>query len=89
MNPWPSAYTKLGEKTLKIWAADVCAASEKEAEKQSECGEITEVTKNFFCVACGEGSLKITELQLQGKKRMDTAAFLRGFHLEPGMKLGE
>lgn len=89
LNPWPSAYTKLGEKTLKIWAADVCAASEKEAEKQAECGEITEVTKNFFCVACGEGSLKVTELQLQGKKRMDTAAFLRGFHLEPGMKLGE
>ncbi len=83
-NPWPSAYTRLGDKTLKIWAADVC---EKQDPKKQP-GTVTEVAKQDFIVACGEGALKITELQLQGKKRMDAAAFLRGYHLEAGMKLG-
>ena len=84
LNPWPSAYTRLGDKTLKIWAADVC----EKQEPESQPGTVTEVAKQDFTVACGEGALKITELQLQGKKRMDAAAFLRGYHLEAGMKLG-
>ena len=84
LNPWPSAYTKLGDKTLKIWSAQVCERTDENAA----CGEIIDVTKDAICVACGEGALKITELQLQGKKRMDTGAFLRGFRLETGTKLG-
>lgn len=84
LNPWPSAYTRLGDKTLKIWSARVC----ERADDKAACGEIFNITKNTICVACGEGALEITELQLQGKKRMDTGAFLRGFHLEPGSRLG-
>lgn len=84
MNPWPSAYTRLSEKTLKIWDADVC----EEEQAGSACGEIVRVSKDAFYVACGQGLLKINELQLQGKKRMDTAAFLRGYHLEEGSVLG-
>ena len=84
LNPWPSAYTRLGDKTLKIWSADVCERKNPDAVP----GEITEVTKQNFSVCCGEGDLTITELQLQGKKRMDAASFLRGYHLEAGMKLG-
>ncbi|MGI6001253.1 MAG: methionyl-tRNA formyltransferase [Candidatus Merdisoma sp.] len=85
LNPWPSAYTRLGDKTLKIWSADVCGREDQGAA----CGEITKVEKDAFYVACGKGSLKVTELQLQGKKRMDTAAFLRGYHLEAGVRLGQ
>ena len=83
LNPWPSAYTQLDGKTLKVWAADVC-----EGTKANACGEIVDVTKEAVYVACGEGVLKITELQLQGKKRMDTAAFLRGYRVEKGTRLG-
>ncbi len=83
LNPWPSAYTSLDGKTLKVWAAEVC-----ESEKAGICGEIVKVTKDAIYVACGEGALKITELQLQGKKRMDTAAFLRGYRVEAGTHLG-
>jgi methionyl-tRNA formyltransferase len=83
LNPWPSAYTGLDGKTLKIWAADVC-----EDEPSGSCGEIVNVTKDAVYVACGQGTLKISELQLQGKKRMDTASFLRGYHLEKGTCLG-
>ena len=85
LDPWPSAYTRLGDKTLKIWSADVCGREDQGAA----CGEITKVEKDAFYVACGKGSLKVTELQLQGKKRMDTAAFLRGYHLEAGVRLGQ
>ncbi|MCI8557277.1 MAG: methionyl-tRNA formyltransferase [Lachnospiraceae bacterium] len=84
LNPWPSAYTQLSGKTLKIWDADVC----EEEQAKRACGEIVRVTKDAVYVACGQGLLKINELQLQGKKRMDTAAFLRGYHLEKGSILG-
>lgn len=84
LNPWPSAYTQLSGRTLKIWDADVC----EEEQAGRACGEIVRVTKNAVYVACGQGLLKINELQLQGKKRMDTAAFLRGYHLEEGSILG-
>ena len=35
--------------------------------------------------ACGEGVLILTEIQLEGKKRMETEAFLRGYHIENGI----
>lgn len=81
-NPWPSAYTRLGGKTLKIWAADVL-----DEEYEGAFGEIIKVSKNEICVKTGKGTLAIRELQLEGKKRMDTAAFLRGFELKSGVLL--
>lgn len=97
LNPWPSAYTKLNGKTLKIWSADVVKspAGSKESlagleakEKDPAPGSVAAVTKTAILVACGEGMLAITELQLEGKKRMDTAAFLRGYQVETGIVLG-
>lgn len=83
MNPWPSAYTRIGNKMLKIWEADVIAQNDAH-----QPGEIFDVTKDAFCVAAGEGALKILSLQLEGKKRMNTADFLRGYTLENGDCLG-
>lgn len=83
MNPWPSAYTRIGNKMLKIWEADVIA--QKDAHQP---GEIFDVTKDAFCVAAGDGALKILSLQLEGKKRMNTADFLRGYTLANGDCLG-
>lgn len=82
-NPWPSAYTKLGNKTLKIWSADVL-----NEEYEGAFGEIIKVSKNEIYVKTGKGTLSIRELQLEGKKRMDTSAFLRGFDLQSGVLLG-
>lgn len=81
LNPWPSAYTKLKDKTLKIWKAKVLE------DREGTPGEIIEVTKDSFIVATGKGSLAIEELQLEGKKRMETDAFLRGVSIEKGMQL--
>ena len=81
LNPWPSAYTKMDGKTLKIWDADV-----DDSENDSAPGTITEVGKDFIRVATGKGSLKILELQLEGKKRMKTRDFLNGAKIPDRME---
>lgn len=47
-------------------------------------GTVLEVGKDCFTVQTGEGILRISELQIPGKKRMETSAFLRGYTLETG-----
>lgn len=84
-NPWPSAYTHLDGKTLKIWEADV--QEQPEGENTLPAGTVTEVTKKEFKVQTGRGLLVIRELQPEGKKRMSTDAFLRGYKIEPGTRL--
>ena len=78
LNPWPSAYTSYAGKTMKIWAADVA-----DLPGERTPGKI-HVTKNQLFVETGDGVLDVKELQLEGKKRMDTASFLRGFQMEDG-----
>lgn len=80
LNPWPCAYTTLDGKSLKLFKADV-------VEKEGNPGEIIEVTKKTFTVACGKDALVIRNLQPEGKKPMDTVAFLNGNKIEVGMKL--
>ncbi len=82
LNPWPSAYTSYAGKTMKIWAAEVADLPGERAP-----GKI-HVTKDRLFVETGEGVLDVKELQLEGKKRMDTASFLRGFQMEDGSFCG-
>lgn len=84
LNSWPSAFTHVQGKTLKIWDSDVIRE-----EAAHTPGEIIAVNKDSFDVACGEGVLRILELQLEGKKRMDTKSFLLGNQWKPGMLLGK
>jgi methionyl-tRNA formyltransferase len=84
LNPWPSAYTYLDGKTLKLWKAKV----ESSQDNAQQPGQVTELRKNSFVVATGDGSLVIEELQLEGKKRMSTDAFLRGYPIALGTVLG-
>ena len=83
LNPWPSAYTHLDGKTLKIWACDVLPQS----ASKGESGEILEVTKDAIHVQTGDGILVLREIQLEGKARMDAGAFLRGYKVVPGTVL--
>ncbi|MBQ3417786.1 MAG: methionyl-tRNA formyltransferase [Ruminococcus sp.] len=80
MFDWPIAYTKLGGKTLKIYKS-------KKSALLGNPGEI--VSLSPLTVACGEGSIEIIELQLEGKKRMDAPSFLMGRKLDVGTVLGE
>lgn len=86
LNPWPSAYTRYRGKTLKLWAAEVEAQGQTE---KVQPGMAAEVTKTTLKIQTGDGLLAITELQPEGKKRMAVDAFLRGYPVEVGEKLGE
>ena len=83
LNPWPSAYTMYKGKTLKVWRADVI-----DKEYDGELGQIVDKTKKAVMVKTGNGALAITELQLEGKTRRTTEAFLCGAGFELGEMLG-
>lgn len=87
LNSWPSAYTYWEDKVMKIWKAKVVCETAEETAVAAEPGCITRVEKDGFYIQTGEGELKVEELQIPGKKRMDAGAFLRGYHLEPGILL--
>lgn len=83
LNSWPSAYTSYHGKTLKVWASDV---SHKQADGAP--GEVIAVEKDAVYVKTGNGSLKITEVQLEGKKRMPVKDFLLGYQIKTGEIFG-
>ena len=82
LNPWPVAKTALDGKALKIYAG-------RPAEKKPAAAPGTVSAENgAIFVACGENTAyEITELQLEGAKRMSAADFLRGHPLD-GKTLG-
>lgn len=92
LNSWPSAYTSFRGKTLKIWESDVADIQEQKAvlHKSGETlpGTVTAVEKDAFYVQTGEGILKVTQVQLEGKKRMEVRAFLLGCQMSVGELLG-
>ncbi|MBR3174098.1 MAG: methionyl-tRNA formyltransferase [Eubacterium sp.] len=80
LNPWPSAFTYLDGKVMKIWDADVVDAG-------GVPGTVISEDKDSFVIATGSKALKVNELQLEGKKRMKASDFLNGRSIE-GSKLG-
>lgn len=83
LNPWPIALTTLSGERLKVFAAEKAAGN-------GEPGTVLEADpKKGLTVACGEGALKLTEIQLVGGKRMKAMDFLRGHAIEVGTKLGD
>lgn len=85
LNSWPSAYTYWNGKVMKIWKASVKSEEIGNTTKKAEPGEVLDVGKDYFSVQTGQGILMVKEVQLQGKKRMGTDAFLRGNALDSGM----
>lgn len=94
--PWPSAYTYLEGKMLKIWQADVLKSGDEEGEtgyltnlSEASCGQVVASDKENLVIMTGNGLLKLNEVQLEGKKRMSIQDFLRGKKIEPGTVLGK
>ena len=81
MDPWPSAYTLLAGKTLKLWKV-------RAVEGGGKAGSVIEIGKESFTIACGEGAIEVLEVQLEGKKRMSAGDFLKGSTLNKGQELG-
>ena len=78
LNPWPVAYTHYGDKKLKVFAARVEQGS-------GEPGTVLDADR--FVIACGEGALRFTEVQLEGSRRMSAEEFLRGKKIFVGRSL--
>jgi methionyl-tRNA formyltransferase len=86
--PWPGTFTTLRGKKLSVHAMRVAAASEGTGNSEQRTGILT-VRDGLMEVACGDGSaVVLDEVQLEGKKRMPAADFLRGFQLKSGEVLG-
>jgi methionyl-tRNA formyltransferase len=84
LNPWPGSYTIMDGKVLKLWQAELVTGNTKE-----QPGKVVDTEDNNLVVQTGDGLLAITELQLQGGKRLSTRDFLCGKKVSPGMKLGD
>lgn len=78
--PYPAAWTMHGDTLLKIYKT--CPA-----KGSGEPGEVLEASGECFVVACGERAVEVLEVQRQGKAKMDTEEFLRGYSLRPGDRL--
>ncbi len=72
LSPFPCAYFFHNEKKVKIYKTAVVFS------ENLKTGEIKE-TKNELFIGCGKDSLQILELQLEGRKRLNTEEFLRGY----------
>ncbi len=88
LNPWPSAFTYINKKMLKIWDADVVESIEDIKVPQNSVVRTALISKEKMYVICGSGFLELKEVQLEGKKRMCIGDFLRGNRIENGIVLG-
>lgn len=84
MYPGHGAYAVLGEEPLKMFWAE----AENKSYPNAAFGEIVEVTKKDFAVKCGDGILRIKEVQARGGKKMAADAYLRGHEMQTGILLG-
>lgn len=80
--PWPGAFTHLAEgpkpQLLKIWRAEI-------VEKSGAPGAVLFADKAGIAVGCGQGALRILELQREGGRRLSAEQFLAGRPLKPGI----
>lgn len=78
-NPWPGSYTTYQGKTVKIWAGQVhqCVNAMKHHAHQDN-GTIVKIFNDAIGVKVNDGVYLITELQLEGKKRMSVKDYLNG-----------
>jgi methionyl-tRNA formyltransferase len=83
-NPVPGAHTLLDGQMVKVWRATAQAPN----QPGTRPGEVLAADEHGIVVACGDGALRIAELQLAGGKRMDAAALVSGRALLPGKILG-
>lgn len=83
-DPFPGASTQQPDgSSLKVWAARVLPVPHSAA-----AGTVLAVSDDGVDVACGQGALRLTELQRAGGKRLAVAEYLRGSPVAPGQRLG-
>ena len=81
-NPWPGAFTTWGDRLLKIYRGGI-----RERTPAGKTGAVVWVGSDFIEVEAGKGSYLITEVQLEGRKRMTIREFLSGHPISAGAVL--
>lgn len=81
-NPFPGCSTHCAGESIKVWKAHPT-----DATSGGEPGVVLEVSPQGIVVAAGSGAVALIELQRPGGKRLGVADFLRGFPMQPGMRL--
>ncbi|MBO5364891.1 MAG: methionyl-tRNA formyltransferase [Clostridia bacterium] len=76
-NPWPMSFSLYKGTPMKLIVATM-------AERTGRIGEILSADKTGICIACGDGSILVKEIQMQGSKRMDVASYLNGHEIQVG-----
>jgi methionyl-tRNA formyltransferase len=84
-DPTPGAWTLSGDELLKLWRAEPLDQS---PDTQAPPGTVLSADAQGIVVACGQGALRVTQLQRAGGKRLGSGDFLRGLPLPVGARLG-
>ena len=79
LNPWPGAYTMLGESVLKVWRTEECRDI-----VAGHPGEVVRLDRSGIYVSCIGGIIKLTEVQPAGGARMDASAFINSKKIQTG-----
>ena len=83
LQPWPVAYTKIGEDVLRVWSAELMNETVK-----GQAGEIITVERNGIVVACGDShAVRLTQLQWAGGKPLNSVQILQAQKLTVGQQL--
>jgi methionyl-tRNA formyltransferase len=84
-NPWPICFSPLGDDNLRIWSAEVDAD-----DTPADAGTIVAADQNGIRVACGQGSVRLTQLQLPGGKAQPVKTLLNAHkdRFAPGVRFG-
>jgi len=77
-NPFPGAHGDVNGTTIKLWGAEVLEGGSNATPGQVIAAD----AQHGIVVACGEGTLRLTQLQKPGGKRLSAAEFIKGFPLD-------
>ena len=80
-NPFPGAVVEFDGVAVKLWQGEAVAG-------KGAPGTVLQADAQGLVIACGEGALRVTELQKPGGKRLPAQAFLQGMPLQPGRMAG-
>lgn len=81
-DPWPGAFCEYEDMVMKLWKAQpLCENTGKEP------GTIIEVSAQGIKIACGDGALLVSEIQIPGKKRVAVSEYLKGNQIKEGIIL--
>jgi methionyl-tRNA formyltransferase len=86
LQPWPVAYTQIGEDVLRVWSAELAEVSDMTKPVSAiESGKIMAIDKHGVTVCCGDGQLlRLTQLQWAGGKPLNSVQILQAQKLQIG-----